>query len=76
MLSKMQKAMDFIHNDTLSTFKQTAQALAEKDFWYPVVLDKSLAKQKKHIHQLWDALNISFDDYFRVIADNDGFWAK
>ena len=31
---------------------------------------------KKKIHQLWDALNISFDDYFRIITDNDGFWAK
>ena len=30
----------------------------------------------KKNHQLWDALNISFDDYFRTITDNDSFWAK
>ena len=68
--------MDFTHKDTLSTFEQRAQALALQDIWYPLVLDKSLAKENKHIHQLWDALNISFDDYFRIITDNDGFWAS
>ena len=40
------------------------------------MLDQSLAKEKKNIHQLWDALNISFDDYIRIITDNEGFWAK
>ena len=72
----MQKVMDFTHIDTISSFKQRAQPLALRDIWYTLVLDKSLAKENKHIHQLWDALNISFDDYFRIITDNDGFWAK
>ena len=68
--------MDFTHNDTRSSFQQRAQPLAHKDIWYPLILDQSLAKEKTHIHQLWDALNISFDDYFRIITDNEGFWAK
>jgi len=72
----MHKVMDVTHNDTRSSFKQRAQPLADKDIWYPLTLDQSLAKEKKHIHQLWDALNISFDDYFRIITDNEGFWAK
>ena len=72
----MQKAIDFTHNDTISTLEQRAQALAQKDIWYPLILDKTFAKEKKHIHQLWDALNISFDDYFSIITDNDSFWAK
>ena len=53
--------MDFTHIDTISSFKQRAQPLALRDIWYPLVLDESLAKENKHIHQLWDALNISFD---------------
>ena len=72
----MQKAIDFTHNDTISTLEQRAQALAQKDIWYPLILDKTFAEEKKHIHQLWDALNISFDDYFSIITDNDSFWAK
>ena len=72
----MHKVMDVTHIDTTSSFKQRAQPLAERDIWYPLMQDQSLAKEKKHIHQLWDALNISFDDYFRIITDNDGFWAK
>ena len=72
----MKKVMCFTHKDTIFVFKQGAQALALQDVWYPLVLDKSLAKQIKHIHQLWEALKISFDDYFRIITDNDGFWAK
>ena len=72
----MQKVMDFTHNDTRSALKQRAQPLALRDIWYPLVLDKSLAKENKHVHQLWDALNISFDDYFRIITDNEGLWAK
>ena len=72
----MQKVMDFTHIDTISSFKQRAQPLALRDIWYPLVLDKSLAKENKHIHQLWDALNISFDDYVRIITYNEGFWAK
>ena len=72
----MQKVMDSTNIDTTSAFQQRAQPLAHKDIWYPLMLDQSLAKEKKHIHQLWDALNISFDDYFRIITDNEGFWAK
>ena len=68
--------MDFTHNETTSAFEQRAQPLALRDIWYPLVLDKSLAKENKHIHQLWDALNISFDDYFRIITDNNGFWSN
>ena len=72
----MQKGMDFTHIDTISSFKQRAQPLALRDIWYPLILDKTFAKEKKHIHQLWDALHISFDDYVRIITDNDSFWAK
>ena len=68
MLSKMQKVMDFTHNDTISALEQRAQALARKDIWYPLTLDQTFAEEKKHIHQLWDALNISFDDYVRIIG--------
>ena len=72
----MQKVMDFTHNDTKSALEQRAQPLALRDIWYPLILDKKFAKEKKNIHQLWDALNISFDDYVRIITDNEGFWAK
>ena len=67
--------MCFTHNDTMYTFQRKAAALALKYIWYPLVLDTSIA-EKKYIHQLWDALNITFGDYFRIVTDNIGFWAK
>ena len=39
--------MDFTHNDTISALEQRAQALAQKDIWYPLILDKTFAKEKK-----------------------------
>ena len=38
-------------------------------------LTNRLLNKKKH-SSVWDALNISFDVYFRIITDNEGFWAK